>query len=308
MYPYILQRLLYSIFVLLGVSVIVFILIRLSGDPTALLLPIDATAEDEAQMRAYLGLDKPLPLQYADFLGRALTGDFGTSIRHRQPAMAMVLERVPATLQLAMLSFAVALVIAVPLGVLSAMYPNSLIDRVSTVSALAGQAVPTFLLGIVLILVFAVQWRVLPSSGRGGIEHLILPALTLGPYSAAVINRLLRSSLREALNEDYIRTAYAKGFTRRYVLFRHALKNAAIPVVTVMGLQISTLMGGSVVTETVFAYPGAGLLLVQSLGNRDIPIVQAFVMVIGVLVIGINLLVDILYAYLDPRIRFGRAV
>jgi peptide/nickel transport system permease protein len=269
------------------------------------MLPIDATAEDEAVMRAYLGLDQPLPVQYLTFVGNAITGDFGTSIRHRLPAMNMVLERMPRTLQLAAVSFAVALLIAIPLGIFSAMYPNSWIDRLSVVTALIGQAVPTFLLGIMLILLFAVRWKVLPSSGAGGIEFLILPALTLGPYSAAVINRLLRSSLREVLNEDYIRTARAKGFTRRYVLIVHALRNAAIPVITVMGLQIGTLLGGSVVTETVFAYPGAGLLLVQSLGNRDIPVVQAYVMLIGVIVISINLILDVLYAALDPRIRFG---
>jgi ABC-type dipeptide/oligopeptide/nickel transport system permease component len=303
-YQFLLRRLFYSIFVLLGLSLIVFLLARLSGDPTALMLPIDATAEDEAVMRAYLGLDKPLPVQYVEFIGRAVIGDFGISIRHRQPAIDMILERMPATLQLTITAFSVALVIALPLGILSALYPNSLIDRLSVLMALFGQAIPTFLLGIVLILLFAVQLRWLPSSGRGGIEYLVLPSLTLGPYSAAVINRLLRSNLREVLNKDYVRTAQAKGFTQRYIMFRHALKNAAIPVVTVMGLQVAALMSGSVVTETVFAYPGAGLLLVQALGNRDFPVVQAFVIVIGIIVILINLLLDLLYAILDPRIRY----
>lgn len=222
------------------------------------MLPIDATAEDEAVMRAYLGLDKPLPIQYVEFVVRAVTGDFGTSIRHRQPALDMILERLPATLLLTVTAFAIALIIALPLGILSAMYPNSWIDRLSVFMALFGQAIPTFLLGIVLILIFAVQLRWLPSSGRGGIEYLILPSLTLGPYSAAVINRLLRSNLQEVLNTDYVRTARAKGFSQRYVMFHHALKNAAIPVVTVMGIQVAALMSGSVVTETVFAYPGAG--------------------------------------------------
>ena len=304
MLRFLIERVFYSIFVLLGLSLIVFMLVRLSGDPTALMLPIDATAEDEAVMRSYLGLDQPLPVQYMSFITRAVVGDFGTSIRHRQPALDMVLERMPATIQLTIISFSVALIIALPLGILSAMYPNSLIDRVSVVIALFGQAIPTFLLGIVLILFFAVQLRWLPSSGRGGAEYLILPALTLGPYSAAVINRLLRANLRETLQKDYIRTARAKGFMPRYVLLHHALKNAAIPVVTVMGLQIGALMSGSVVTETVFAYPGAGLLLVQALGNRDFPVVQAFVIVIGIIVIIINLLLDVLYAYLDPRIRY----
>lgn len=304
MQQFLLKRLFYSIFVLLGLSLIVFLLVRLSGDPTALMLPIDATAEDEAVMRAYLGLDKPLPVQYAEFIGRAITGDFGISIRHRQPAMDMILERMPATIQLTASAFVIALLIALPLGILSALYPNSFIDRVSVLMALFGQAIPTFLLGIVLILFFAVQLRWLPSSGRGGIEYLILPALTLGPYSAAVINRLLRANLREVLNKDYIRTAQAKGFTQPYIIFQHALKNAAIPVITVMGLQVASLMSGSVVTETVFAYPGAGLLLVQALGNRDFPVVQAFVIVIGIIVILINLALDLLYAFLDPRIRY----
>jgi peptide/nickel transport system permease protein len=255
-------------------------------------------------MRAYLGLDRPLPVQYVEFLGRAITGDFGTSIRHRQPALEMVLERLPATLQLAAAAFSMALLIAVPLGIISALYPNSVVDRISVFIALFGQAIPTFLLGIVFILIFAVQLGWLPSSGRGGLEYLILPALTLGPYSAAVINRLLRANLREAMTQDYIRTARAKGFSRRYALLGHALKNAAIPIITVMGLQVAALLSGSVVTETVFAYPGAGLLLVQALGNRDFPVVQAFVIATGVMVILINLLLDVLYVALDPRIRY----
>ncbi|MGB7338515.1 MAG: ABC transporter permease [Phototrophicaceae bacterium] len=304
MVQFLLRRVFYSIFVLLGLSFVVFTLTRLSGDPSALMLPIDATEQDYAVMRAYLGLDKPLIFQYTDFVARAVQGDFGISIRHRQPAMEMILERMPATLTLTFAAFAVALAISLPLGILSALYPNSIIDRISVLMALIGQAIPTFLLGIIFILVFAVQLRWLPSSGRGGLEYLILPALTLGPYSAAVINRLLRANLRESLTKDYIRTAQAKGFTQQYVVLAHALKNAAIPVVTVMGLQIAALMSGSVVTETVFAYPGAGLLLVQALGNRDFPVVQAFVILVGAIVIIINLLLDILYAYLDPRIRF----
>lgn len=303
MYKFLLQRLFYSIFVLLGLSLVVFTLTRLSGDPSALMLPVDATEEDYANMRGYLGLDDPLAIQYVQFVGRAVQGDFGISIRHRQPAMEMILERMPATLSLTLASFSVALAISLPLGILSALYPNSLIDRFSVVMALIGQAIPTFLLGIILILIFAVQLRWLPSSGRGGLAAMILPAFTLGPYSAAVINRLLRANLRESLSKDYIRTAKAKGFSNQYVVLQHALKNAAIPVITVMGLQIAALMSGSVVTETVFAYPGAGLLLVQALGNRDFPIVQAFVILVGSIVIGINLLLDISYFYLDPRIR-----
>jgi len=300
---YILNRFMHSILVLIGVSLVVFGLIRLSGDPTALMLPVDATAEDEANLRAVLGLDRPLPVQYFEFVTRAVQGDFGTSIRHQQPAMNMVLDRIPATAQLTISAFMVALVVAVPLGILSAIRPDTIIDRISVLIALVGQAVPTFLLGIILILVVAVPLQGIPSSGRGEAKHLILPSITLGLYSAAIINRLLRSSLREELSKDYVRTASAKGFGEYYVLFKHVLKNAAIPVITVMGLQIGTLISGSVVTETVFAYPGTGLLLVQALGNRDIPIVQAFVLLIAVVVILINLSVDIIYGYLDPRIR-----
>ncbi|CAN5630142.1 ABC transporter permease [soil metagenome] len=302
MKAYIARRLLYAAFVLLGVSIIVFFLVRLTGDPAGLMMPLDATAEDVARMRRALGFDRPLPIQYADFLIRALQGDFGTSIRHQQPAMGMVLGRLPATLQLMGMALFVALIIAVPLGILSALYPNSFIDRFGVVMALVGQAVPNFFLGIVLILFFSVQMNLLPSSGRGGIEHLLLPAVTLGTASAAFINRLLRSSLREVLGTDYIRTARAKGRSRREIVFHHALRNAAIPVVTVIGLQIVQLVGGAIVTETVFAYPGAGLLLVQSLGNRDIPVIQAFVLLIAVVVIVVNLVIDLLYGWLDPRI------
>jgi ABC-type dipeptide/oligopeptide/nickel transport system permease component len=302
---YIARRVLSAAFVLVGVSLIVFFLVRLTGDPAGLMMPLDATAEDVARMRSALGFDRPLPVQYADFFVRALQGDFGTSIRHQQPAMGMVLGRLPATLQLMGMALFVALLIAVPLGILSALYPNSLIDRFGVVMALVGQAVPNFFLGIVLILFFSVQMNLLPSSGRGGIEHLILPAITLGTASAAFINRLLRSSLREVLGTDYIRTARAKGRSRTEIVFFHALRNAAIPVLTVIGLQIVQLVGGAIVTETVFAYPGAGLLLVQSLGNRDIPVIQAFVLLIALVVIVVNLIVDVLYGWLDPRISLA---
>ncbi len=305
MRAYIARRILYALFVLVGVSIIVFFLVRLTGDPAGLMLPLDATTEDVERMRRALGFDRPLLVQYGDFVVRAVQGDFGTSIRHQQPAMGMVLGRLPATLQLMGMALFIALVIAVPLGILSALYPNSLIDRFGVVMALVGQAVPNFFLGIVLILFFSVQLNVLPSSGRGGIEHLLLPAITLGTASAAFINRLLRSSLREVLGTDYIRTARAKGRSRRDVVFHHALRNAAIPVLTVIGLQIVQLVGGAIVTETVFAYPGAGLLLVQSLGNRDIPVIQAFVLLIALVVIVVNLVVDMIYGWLDPRISLA---
>lgn len=299
---YLIRRLLYALFVLLGVSIIVFFLVRLSGDPAALMMPLDASDEEVAQLRTALGFNRPLPIQYLEFLGRGLSGDFGTSIRHQQPAMAMVLGRMPATLQLLAMSLFIALIVAIPMGILSGLFPNSFIDRISAVMALIGQAIPNFFLGIVLILLFSVQLRWLPSSGRGGIEYLILPAITLGTAAAAFINRLLRSSLREVLETDYIRTARAKGRSWRATVFNHALRNAAIPVVTIIGIQIIQLVGGAIVTETVFAYPGAGLLLVQSLANRDIPVIQAFVMLIALIVILVNLIIDLIYGLIDPRI------
>ena len=299
---YLIRRLLYAVFVLLGVSVIVFFLVRLSGDPAALMMPLDASDEEVAQLRTALGFNRPLPVQYLEFLTRGVSGDFGTSIRHQQPAMGMVLGRMPATLQLLGMSLLIALIVAIPMGILSGLYPNSFIDRVSAVIALVGQAIPNFFLGIVLILFFSVQLNWLPSSGRGGIEYLILPAITLGTAAAAFINRLLRSSLREVLETDYIRTARAKGRSWRATVFSHALRNAAIPVVTIIGIQIIQLVGGAIVTETVFAYPGAGLLLVQSLANRDIPVIQAFVMLIALIVILVNLIIDLIYGLIDPRI------
>lgn len=305
MTKYLFQRLIHACFVLLGVTVVVFLLARIGGDPTDLMAPLDATPEDIAILRRSLGFDRPLFIQYVDFVGSALTGDFGVSIRHGQPAMNMLLERMPATIQLTVTTLVIALFIAIPLGIISAMNPNSILDRLSVIVALSGQSIPTFLLGIVLIILFAVQLRWLPSSGRGTFEHLILPSLTLGPFYAAMVNRLLRSSLREELSKDYIRTVRSKGFGERYILLAHALKNAAIPVVTVMGLQIGALISGSIVTETVFAYPGAGLLLVQALRNRDFPIIQAYVILIAFIVVIINLVVDVFYSYLDPRIRLG---
>lgn len=302
---YFIRRFLYALFVLLGVSVIVFLLVRLTGDPAALMVPLDATDEDVAQLRRTLGFDRPLLVQYGDFIVRGIQGDFGTSIRHQQPAMDMVLGRMPATFQLMGMALLIALLVALPFGILSALYPNSFIDRIGVVIALIGQAIPNFFLGIILILFFSVQLNVLPSSGRGGIEYLLLPAVTLGTASAAFINRLLRSSLREVLGTDYIRTARAKGRSWRATVFKHALRNAAIPVVTILGLQVIQLVGGAIVTETVFAYPGAGLLLVQSLGNRDIPVIQAFVMTIAVVVTLVNLGIDLLYGLLDPRISLA---
>lgn len=305
MTTFLLRRLLYSAFVLLGVSLLVFVLVRLAGDPTALMVPLDATDEDVERLRVALGFDRPLPVQYLDFLAGALRGDLGTSIRHQQPALGMVLARFPATLQLLGASLLVAVGVALPLGILSALRPDSWIDRIGVTLALMGQALPNFLLGIVLIMLFSVELGWLPSSGRGGVAHLVLPAITLGTAAAAFLNRLLRSSLLEVLASDYVRTARAKGRSRSGTVFHHALRNASIPVLTVLGLQVIQLFGGAIVTETVFAYPGAGLLLVQSLGNLDFPIVQAFVLVVAVAVALVNVAIDVAYGLVDPRIRLS---
>ena len=303
MTTFLIRRTLASGLVLLGVSVLVFFLVRLAGDPTALMVPLDATDADVERLRRDLGFDRPLPVQYGSFLADALRGDLGTSIRHQQPALGMVLARAPATLQLVGASLLVAITVALPLGILSALRPDSWIDRLGVMLALVGQALPNFLLGIVLILVFSVELGWFPSSGRGGPAHLVLPAITLGTAAAAFLNRLLRSSLLEVLATDYVRTARAKGRSRPATVFRHALRNASIPVLTVLGLQILQLVGGAIVTETVFAYPGAGLLLVQSLGNLDFPIVQAFVLVVAVAVAVVNVAVDVVYGLVDPRIQ-----
>ncbi|MDZ7799735.1 MAG: ABC transporter permease [Trueperaceae bacterium] len=305
MTAYLLRRLLYSVFVLFGVSLLVFLLVRLSGDPTALMVPLDATDEDVERLRHALGFDRPLPVQYVDFVLGALQGDLGTSLRHQQPALGMVLDRLPATLQLLGASLLVAIGVSLPLGILSALHPDSWIDRFGVTVALIGQALPNFFLGIVLILFFSVQLGWLPSSGRGTAAHLVLPAITLGTAAASFLNRLLRSSLLEVLASDYVRTARAKGRSQTATVFVHALRNAAIPVLTVLGLQVIQLVGGAIVTETVFAYPGAGLLLVQSLGNLDFPIVQAFVLLVAVAVAFVNLVIDLLYGALDPRIRLA---
>jgi peptide/nickel transport system permease protein len=250
-----------------------------------------------------MGFNDPFIVQYGRFLGGALRGDFGQSIRHGEPAFHLVVERLPATFQLAGAALVVALVLAIPAGVVSAVRRNTVVDYVATVVALFGQSMPTFWLGIMLILVFSVQFNLLPSSGRGGLEHLLLPAITLGLFTTARITRLTRSGMLEVLNQDYIRTARAKGVNGPPVVWKHAFKNAAIPIVTIVGIELGTLLGGSVITETIFAWPGVGRLSVQAIANRDYPVVQAAVFLLASTFVLVNLVVDLLYTYLDPRIR-----
>ncbi len=300
---YLLRRLAQAVLVLLGVSFVVFFILYLTGDPALVLLPPDATAEDIRNFRQAMGFNDPFIVQYGRFLGGALRGNFGQSVRHGEPAFPLVLERLPATFQLSGAALLVALLLAIPAGVVSAVRRNTAVDYVATVVALLGQSMPTFWLGIMLILIFSVQFNVLPSSGRGGLEHLVLPAVTLGLFTTARITRLTRSGMLEVLNQDYIRTARAKGVSGRPVVWKHAFKNAAIPIVTIVGIELGTLLGGSVITETIFAWPGVGRLSVQAIYNRDYPVVQAAVFLLASTFVLVNLVVDLLYTYLDPRIR-----
>ena len=304
MRSYLLRRLWQSLLVLFGVSVVVFLILHLTGDPAALLLPPDATAEDIAKFRTAMGFDDPVAVQYVRFLKGAVRGDFGESLRHGEPAMGLVLERLPATFELAGAGLLIALTLAIPAGIVSAVRRNTTVDYVSTVVALLGQAMPTFWLGIMLILVFSVRLNWLPSSGRGSLEHMILPAITLGLFTTARITRLTRSGMLEVLGQDYIRTARAKGVGEPPVVWKHALKNASIPIVTIVGIELGTLLGGSVITETIFAWPGVGRLSVQAIFNRDYPVVQSAVFLLASTFVIVNLLVDVVYTYLDPRIRY----
>ncbi|MBI1845473.1 MAG: ABC transporter permease [Candidatus Rokubacteria bacterium] len=300
---YLARRLAQSVLVLFGVSFVVFAILHLTGDPAAVLLPPDATVEDLQKFRQAMGFNDPFLVQYGRFLAGALQGDFGLSVRHGEPAFGLVIERMPATLQLAGAALLIALALAIPAGIVSAVRRNSLIDYVSTVVALLGQSMPTFWLGIMLILLFSVQFNIFPSSGRGSLDHLVLPAVTLGLFTTARITRLTRSGMLEVLNQDYIRTARSKGVSGPPVVWKHALKNAAIPIVTIVGIELGTLLGGSVITETIFAWPGVGRLSVQAIYNRDYPVVQAAVFTLASTFIVVNLLVDFMYTYLDPRIR-----
>jgi ABC-type dipeptide/oligopeptide/nickel transport system permease component len=300
---YLIRRLLQSLLVLLGVSFVVFLILHLTGDPAAVLLPPEASAEDIRRFRQAMGFDDPFLVQYGRFLRGALQGDFGRSIRHGEPAFTLVLERMPATFELAGAALLIALCLAIPAGIVSAVRRNTPVDYVATVVALFGQSMPTFWLGIMLILIFSVNLNLLPSSGRGALEHLIMPALTLGLFTTARITRLTRSGMLDVLGQDYIRTARAKGVAEPPVVWKHALKNAAIPIVTIVGIELGTLLGGSVITETIFAWPGVGRLSVQAIYNRDYPVVQAAVFLLASTFVVVNLIVDVVYTYLDPRIR-----
>lgn len=287
------------------VTVIVFGLARMTGDPTALLLPMDATVEDREFFRHQLGLDQPLPLQYVTYLTNALTGDLGTSFRFRLPALDLVLDRLPATMLLAGSAMVFAILVGLPCGILAAIKKDSWIDGAARWFATFGEATPSFWLGIVLIMIFAVEFRLVPSAGIGGFQHLILPTITLGWSTAAALSRLMRSSLLEVFQHDFIRTQRLNGLPEWLIILKHALKNASIPVVTYLALQFGVLLSGAVVTETVFAWPGLGQLVVDAINARDYPVIQAAVLVAAIIFLLLNLVVDLLYGWLDPRIRYS---
>jgi len=304
MTQYVLKRVLYALFVLWGALTIIFIAIRIvPGDPAALMLGAGATQEDVETLQAKLGLDDSMIRQYASFLNDVVHLDFGDSLWLNRPVTQSVTERIAATAKLAATAMCIALVVSFPLGILAALRPRSLIDRLVSVISLVGQSVPSFWLGIMLILVFARQLQWLPSSGSATWQHMILPSITLAMPLIGILTRLIRSGLLDVLYEDYIRTARSKGLSNRVVLQRHATRNMLIPVVTVIGLQMGHLLGGAVITETVFAWPGIGRLLVDAIFHRDYPLVQASILFITAGFIFINLLVDLSYVYIDPRIK-----
>ncbi len=304
MKQYLIRRFYHSLLVLVGISVIVFLMLHLTGDPAALLMPLDATPAEIEALRERMGFNDPLYEQYGRFFVRAVQGDFGLSFRNQLPAMDLLLERVPATLELAAAAMVLALAVALPVGIVSALRRNSLADHAGMVFALLGQSMPVYWLGILLIMIFAVGLGWFPAAGRGGWNHLVLPAVTLGLFSMARVARFTRSAMLEALSQDYVRTARAKGLPERRVVLFHAFKNASLPIVTIIGLDFATLLGGAVITETIFGWPGVGRFTVEAIGIRDFPVVQASVFLLALIFVVVNLTVDVLYTWLDPRIRY----
>ena len=281
----------------------VFVVLRLSGDPAQAMLGPEATPEALAAFRLRYGLNDPIPVQYVRYMGNVLQGDFGQSLQSHRPASDLFLARVAATLQLGIAAIALALIIGVPLGVLAAVHRNSVLDRAAMGIAFIGQSAPNFFVGIVLILVLSLRFNLLPSSGRGTWQQMVMPAVTLATGLLAILARMSRSSLLEVLGQDYVRTARAKGLTPRRVIISHCLRNAAIPVITIFGISIGALIGGAAITETVFAWPGVGRLTVNAISTRDYPVIQLIVIAVAATVVLANLAVDITYGLLDPRIR-----
>ena len=299
----ILMRLIQVPLVILAVSLLVFVFLNASGDPVLLLLPFDASPEDVEEMRKALGLDKPLMVRYGIFLWDAIHGDFGVSLRSHQPALSIVLDALPATIELALAAMLVATVISIPLGITAAVKRGGTIDMTATVVSVLGQSMPVFWLGILLIMLFSVMLHWFPVSGRGGISSLILPAVTLGWYMNALMTRMTRTAMLEVLSEPYILTARAKGLPERLVIMKHAFRNARVPIITIWGLQAGTMLTGTVVTETVFSWPGLGRASIYAVAGRDYPVVLASIALFTLIFVTINLVIDLAYFVFDPRIR-----
>lgn len=305
MQRYVIKRVLQSLVTLVVLSIIVFCLTRFTGDPVVLMLPDDASHEDIMQLRRALGLDKPLPVQYWYFVSRAVQGDFGRSIKGQMPVMDLISDRLPNSIKLAAVSLVITLMLALPLGVMAAVKKGTSVDTLANVVAVLGQSLPQFWVGIVLIQLFAVHLRLLPVAGTGSLYHYILPGFTLGWFLVAGIMRLLRSSMLEVLDSEFVKLARIKGLSPRTVIWKHALKNALIPVLTFGAIYLAILITGAILVETVFAWPGIGQLVYQGIVYRDFPVVQAVVMLTALIVVTVNLLVDLAYAYIDPRIRYS---
>ncbi|MBX3140372.1 MAG: ABC transporter permease [Trueperaceae bacterium] len=305
MLQFVVRRLAQGVLVLAGVLTVVFFLTRLSGEPLALFVPVGASAADVERIRHELGFDRPLLVQLATFWRDVLQGDLGTSVRFSEPAFGLVLERLPATLHLTAVAMGIVVLVGIPLGILAAVKRNTAVDSLVMALAMVGQSMPTFWLGVILILVFGVALGWLPVFGYTSPAALILPGVTLGAYSVGIVARTVRSSMLEVIRQDFVRTARAKGLGDLRVFGKHALRNALIPTVTILGLQVGALLGGAIVTEFVFSFPGMARLATQAVLNRDYPVVQAFVFVTAIGVLVVNLVVDVVYAAIDPRITLG---
>jgi peptide/nickel transport system permease protein len=302
---YALRQLVQLAVVIVGISMLAFAILHVIGDPVLLLLPQNAGKEEYERYQKLLGLDKPVYVQYWKFASRALQGDFGKSWYTNTPAFKLVIERMPPTLYLTTAGLFTALLISLPLGILAGLKRHSFVDNLCTMAAVAGQAMPIFWLGIMLIIIFAVRLKALPASGYGTWEHFIMPAFTHGAFLAPITMRLVRSGVIEVMNMEYIKTARAKGIAEWRVVVKHAFRNACIPVITVLGLQFGQLLGGAIVTETVFAWPGVATLTVDSIRNQDFPVVQCAVVLLALIIVAINFVVDLVVGYIDPRIRVG---
>lgn len=302
---YIIKRLLLTLPTIFGVVTLVFLVIHLiPGDPVEIMLGETARASDKLKLRADLGLDLPVIVQYTRFLSNLVQGDLGTSFHFRQPVFDLVITKLPATIELSLGALFISLIISIPLGILSAVKQYSCIDQGSLFLALLGVSMPNFWLGPILIIIFSISLGWLPVSGRGDISHLILPAITLGTSMAAILTRMIRSSLLDILKEEYIKSARAKGLTEQTILLKHALRNALLPVITILGLQFGSLLAGSIITETIFSWPGIGRLTIQAIVSRDYPLVQGCIMIIALGYVFINLLTDLIYTWIDPRIKY----